>query len=105
MSLRVKEICKERNIQLKDLADKLGITPVSLTQSLNGNPTLSRLTEIAIILDVEVADLFSDRSKEDVHGCIYVKGKPNLINNVGDIRKLLEKLDSPKKKTDESISV
>ena len=94
MSLRVKELCKERNIQLKDLADKLGITPVSLTQSLNGNPTLSRLTEIAKILDVEVADLFSDRSKENVHGCIYVNGKPNLINNVGDMKKLLERLEN-----------
>ena len=96
MSLRVKELCKERNIQLKDLAEQLGITPVSLTQSLNGNPTLSRLTEIAKILDVEVADLFSNKSKEDVHGCIYVNGKPNLINNVGDIRRLLDKLDNPK---------
>lgn len=96
MSLRVKELCKERNIQLKDLAEQLGITPVSLTQSLNGNPTLSRLTEIAKILDVEVADLFSNRSKKDVHGCIYVNGKPNLINNVGDIRRLLDKLDNPK---------
>lgn len=100
MSLRVKEICKERNIQLKDLAEQLGITPVSLTQSLNGNPTLSRLTEIAKILDVEVADLFSNRSKEDVHGCIYVNGKPNLINNVGDIRRLLEKMDNPKKESE-----
>ena len=94
MSLRVKELCKERNIQLKDLAEKLGITPVSLTQSLNGNPTLSRLTEIAKILDVEVADLFSDRSKENVHGCIYVNGEPNLINNVGDMKKLLERLEN-----------
>jgi hypothetical protein len=45
-----------------------------------------------MILDVDVADLFTDRSKEDVHGCIYVKGKPNLINNVEDLKKLLDGL-------------
>ena len=93
MSLRVKEICKEKNIQLKDLAEQLGITPVSLTQSLNGNPTLSRLTEVASLLDVSVVELFTGTKKNDVHGCIYIDGKPNLINNVGDMRKLLEKLE------------
>ena len=92
MTLRVKEICKEKGMTMKELAEKIGINPITLTQSLNGNPTLSRLTEVAMILDVDVADLFTDRSKEDVHGCIYVKGKPNLINNVEDLKKLLDGL-------------
>ena len=32
---------------MKDLAEKLGMTEVGLSKSLNGNPTVSRLEEIA----------------------------------------------------------
>lgn len=91
MSLRVKEICKEKGITMKELAEKIGILPITLSQSLNGNPTLSRLTEVAMILDVDVADLFREpKPKNDVHGCIYVNGEPNLISSIADMKKVLD---------------
>lgn len=93
MTLRVKEICKEKGMTMKELAEKIGINPITLTQSLNGNPTLSRLTEVAMILDVDVADLFREpKPKSDVHGCIYINGKPHLISCVDDIIKLHDRL-------------
>lgn len=91
MTLRVKELCKEKGITMKELAEKIGINPITLTQSLNGNPTLSRLTEVAMILDVDVADLFREpKPKNDVHGCIYVNGEPNLIGSITDLKRLLD---------------
>jgi transcriptional regulator with XRE-family HTH domain len=57
--LRVKEICKERGVTVQELAEnKLGITYQALYESINGNPSLKRLQQIAAALDVEVAELF-----------------------------------------------
>lgn len=57
--LRVNEICKEKGISQKDLAKKLGVTYQSLYANLNGNPTLSKLNDIASALGVEVGELFT----------------------------------------------
>lgn len=61
MNLRVKEICKAKGMQMQQLADVLGINRVTLTASINGNPTLSTLENIAKALGVEVTELFSEK--------------------------------------------
>ena len=52
MNYRIKEVCRRKGLMMKDLAEKLGMTEVGLSKSLNGNPTVSRLEEIAKVLDV-----------------------------------------------------
>lgn len=59
MELRVKEICKERGLQMQELADKLGITRITLTRNISGNPTISTLENIAAALGVSVLELFA----------------------------------------------
>ena len=90
MALRVKEIAKARGMSMGDLAERMGISPVTLSQSLNRNPTLGRLTEVANILEVDVADLFSLR--ENVHGCLFVNGKAVVINSKEELFELVEKM-------------
>lgn len=68
MNLRIKEICRERGIMLKDLASIIGITEVGLSKSLNGNPDINRLEEIANALEVPITELF-DKPKEGVIYC------------------------------------
>lgn len=94
MTLRIKELCKEKHITMKELAVKMGITPITLSQSLNGNPTLSRLQEVASILDVSVPELFAGPKSisKEIHGCIYVDGKERLIKSKDDLSKLLGEL-------------
>lgn len=58
MEYRIKELCKERGMLVKELAQKIGITDIGLRQSLNGNPTIGTLEKIASALGVEVAELF-----------------------------------------------
>lgn len=58
MELRVKELCKEKGLQMQELADKLGITRVTLTRNISGNPTISTLENIAAALGVSVPELF-----------------------------------------------
>lgn len=56
--MRVKELLRERNITAKDLAKKIGLSEGALSQSINGNPTLERLEQIATALGVTVPELF-----------------------------------------------
>ena len=90
MALRVKEIAKARGMSMGELAERMGISPVTLSQSLNRNPTLGRLKEVANILEVDVADLFSPR--ENVHGCLFVNGKAVVINSKEELFELVEKI-------------
>lgn len=59
-STRIKEICRDKGILMKDLAERLGITPTGLSKSIGQEyPQLQTLERIAAALDVEVADLFT----------------------------------------------
>ena len=58
MNYRIKEVCREKGMMLKDLAEKLGITEVGLSKSLNGNPSIGRLEDIAKVLNVTFTELF-----------------------------------------------
>ena len=57
--LYVKEICCAKNVSLKDVAEKLGITPSALSQIITSdNPGVKSLERIADALDVAFTDLF-----------------------------------------------
>ena len=62
--LRIQYLCKEKGITLAELASSLGIHYQSLYDSINGNPTLKRLQDIAFHLGVNVKDLFADDTEE-----------------------------------------
>ena len=60
----IKKIAKEKGYTMSRIADELGINRVTLAQSLNGNPTLHRLQEIANVLGCSVVDFFRDETVE-----------------------------------------
>jgi transcriptional regulator with XRE-family HTH domain len=65
--LRIKEICKEKGITQAELAKKLGVLPVSFSQSMSrSNFNVGRLSEIADALNVEVSDLFKKASNNTI---------------------------------------
>lgn len=66
--LRIKELCKEKGITQAQLADKLGIQPVSFSQAIARNKfSVDRLGDIADALNVEIPDLF--RTDSDIIVC------------------------------------
>lgn len=93
MALRIKDVCKENNITLAEVAKHLNITPVTLSQSLNGNPTLGRLQEVADAIGVDVSELFDRPIQKDIHGCVYINGVAKLIDSKKDIEELLSLFD------------
>ena len=91
MDLRIKDICREQGIMLKDLAKQLGLTEVGLSKSINGNPTIGRLEEIANALGVPVTEIF-DKSSDEVVGAVRIGKDTHVINSKDDIKKLADKL-------------
>lgn len=59
MELRIKEVCREKGITQKQLSELSGIAEVSLSKSINGNPTIGTLEKIAVALGVEITELFN----------------------------------------------
>ena len=79
MKLRVKEICKGKGLQMQELADKLGITRITLTRNISGNPTISTLESIATALDVELVELFERRG--DFVAFVRRQGETHTFDN------------------------
>lgn len=60
--LRIKELIKEKGVTNAELAEKSGVSKVSISLILNGktNPSVDMLCKIANALGVGVSELFSD---------------------------------------------
>jgi transcriptional regulator with XRE-family HTH domain len=72
---RIKEICNRKGISQKELAEKLGITDISLNKTLRGDyPQLQSLEKIANALEVQITELF-DHPQTDVINCPHCGGK------------------------------
>lgn len=74
---RVLELCKQKGITQKDLAEKIGMTPVGLAKAANGNPTFETLEKIADGLGVTVPELFAPQPTNTIT-CPHC-GKPIKI--------------------------
>lgn len=94
--MRILELSKERGLTQKDLAEKIGLTPVGLSKSINGNPTIGTLQKIADALEVPITELFEQSTKGETIGIIRHKGKSHEINSIEDIKKLLTQIEENK---------
>lgn len=90
-NLRVKEICKEKGITQKALAELMGVAEVSLSRSIKGNPSLETLEKIANALEVDIIELFSARENV-VYGFIRVNGITHTINSLNELELLINDL-------------
>lgn len=91
MELRIKELIKDKGTTIQNIADVIGINRVTLSNSINGNPTLETLEKIANALGVPVTELF-DKSSNEVVGAVRIGKDTHVINSKEDIKKLAEKL-------------
>ena len=66
MESSIKKIIKKKGFTLEQVASQMkgkegkGISQSALTQMLNGNPSISRVKEIARIIGVSVSELVED---------------------------------------------
>ena len=102
MELRIVELAHSKGLTITDIANQLGISRVNLSNSLNGNPTLSRLTAVAKVLNVEISELFKPApSTELVTGYLEYKGCIIKINSIDAIKKFIEDIETSSNKDKE----
>lgn len=89
---RIKELCQSKGFTQKDLADKMGISDISLNKTLRGDyPQLQSLERIANALEVDIAELFVRNTPgSEVNGYVKVKGALYEVHSFDDLEKLLE---------------
>lgn len=91
ISHKVKELCRNRGITIKELAEKMEIAPESLSRAINGNPQLSTIRKIAEALGVSITDMF-DRSDDELLAIVVCAGKTHTATTKAELKKIVEAL-------------
>lgn len=82
MSLRVKEILKQKGVSQKDLSENTGLSIVTVNKIVqNGNPTVDSLEKVAKYLRVSIKDLFDGDDESN----LYIKEGENF-KKIGSIK-------------------
>ena len=56
----IKKVIKERGYTIEDVAKKMGISRVTLSQNMSRNPTVGTLERIANAINCNVSEFFTD---------------------------------------------
>ena len=95
MELRVVEIARSKGLTMADIAKQVGISRVNLSNSLNGNPTLTRLTEVAKILGVEVSELFKTTpTNKRVSGYLEYDGRIVKVDSLDVVKHFITEIEA-----------
>jgi transcriptional regulator with XRE-family HTH domain len=86
--LRLKELIKEKDTTGKDLAAKVGVSPVAISNITSGNsfPKPELLRSIADALDVDIRELFvpTKEALQYAKETLYIERKGEYIS-IGEI--------------------
>lgn len=61
----IKAVINRKEFTMAQVAEKLGISQQAVSQAVNGNPSLSRLKEIAAAIGVTVSELVADEPPQE----------------------------------------
>jgi len=95
MTLRIKEILKERGIQVSELAESIELSPQNLSKLINEKtkPSILTFERIAQTLGVEIWELFtSELSNDELTALIQHKGEFYKANTLAELEKIVEKI-------------
>lgn len=70
----IKRIIKAKGLTVREVAVRMNITPIGLSQHINGNPSVQVLERIALAIGCEVRDFFVPQPTDTIN-CPYC-GKP-----------------------------
>lgn len=87
LSQNVRRICKERKMQLKELAARMGVDPAALTRALGGNCRLDTMQKMANALGVSLKSLFEPM--DDIEGYIRIGEQVFQFNSRAELDRIL----------------
>lgn len=91
ISHKVKELCRDKGMTIKELAEKMDIAPESLSRAINGNPQLSTIRKIAEALDVSITDMF-DRSEDELLAIVVCDGATHTATTKAELKAIADAL-------------
>ena len=66
----------------------IGVTRITLTRNINGNPTMETLQKIASALNVQVWELFTASTTGEINGFVEYRGTIYKIQSREDLQQL-----------------
>lgn len=110
--LKIKELAKEKNIAIKDLAEKVGITPQALSKLMRlGSTNTDTLERIASLLGVSAAVFFepvnTPAELQEVDAPTAINGhhiKGNRVNDSRLLEKALDEIAEQRQLTDNALA-
>ena len=69
MGLDIKRVIKQYGLEAKDVASRMGITPVGLSQHMNGNPSVAVLQRIADAIGCDIGEFFVVEKEQNSITC------------------------------------
>ncbi|WP_418409335.1 helix-turn-helix domain-containing protein [Alistipes sp.] len=88
---RIKEICRDKGITQKELAEKIGITAVGLAKAIAGNTTIGTLEKVADALGVDIVELFAE--KEDFVAFVRDRGQIYVFDSIRALKEFTDAAD------------
>lgn len=97
----IKSIIKEKGYTIQDVAKKIGVNRVTLTLTLQGNPTYKKLKEIADAIGCDIVDFFRDEvsnlntqqiKEEELTALIQHKGEFYKATTIAELEKIVSKI-------------
>lgn len=64
--MNIKKVIKAKGMTVKEVAEKMGITPIGLSQHINGNPSVEVLERIAAAIGCDVRDFFGESNTNTI---------------------------------------
>lgn len=75
----IKRVIKQHNLTSKEVANRMGITHIGLSQHINGNPSVAVLERIANAIGCNVSEFFTDSETSASIICPHC-GKPLKVH-------------------------
>jgi len=86
----IKKIAREKGLTMAEVADRMGIKGPTLSQNINGNPTVEMLARIAAALQVDIRLLFeSSGAESELYGMVQYKDRSYKIDSLKSLEQLL----------------
>ena len=93
IELRIKECCKAHGITQKELANRLGIKPISLSQMIARKGfSVERLGEMADAIGCKVSELFEEEEKGDFAAYVRFNGIHWTADSLDEFNKVVEEV-------------
>lgn len=70
-----------------------GVSQATVSQIINGNPTIDKLQEIASIIGISLDELVSDNESK-INGYVEVKGTVYKVTSAADLKRIVELSES-----------